>query len=391
MRVRGLIIVCAVVGCGSPSDQTGRRSPDEPRTAPASEAPSAPLVRDLPAPDPKQACLDRWLPAHAPRFHALVRSLCAEWVNQAVPGIAAAVVEDGELVFHLELGVRCVGHSEPVEPSTAFRVGSISKSFTATMLLETVGAGGLDQPVSAWLPDLTWPRGMRTPSLRELLQHHSGLGEIEPEQLVAYTGDWRLALQHSPAGGEPGAWRYSNAGYVVVGAVLEAASGRDYEALLHERASALGLDSITSDPRLADLRGAACGHLREKEGPQPIPVANDLDFMPGDPSWLRPTGGVLSSAEHLARFATTLDERMLEVGPPSKPGESYGLGLHSTARASGVRVFGHSGDTGSFSSELLISADRRTAVVLLANTHLEWASALAAANVLFDSSRHETR
>lgn len=345
----------------------------------APELPPAPETELAVPPEPpdsarKRECVDRLLADAEPRFHALLRSLCAEWVNQAIPGLAVAVIEDGTLQLHVELGVRCAGQPEPVESRTVFRVGSISKTFTASLVLESFDPSVWVAPVE--LAELAWPAGMPTPTLEALLRHRSGLGEIAPAQVVAFAGAWKPALAHSPAAGQPGEWHYSNAGYVVVGALLEAKTGQSYEELLHGHVAAF--PTITSDP--ATVPDAACGHLREHDRLRSIPVQHDLDFMPGDPSWLRATGGVLSSAEDLARFGAGLDRGILVPGDPlpreawrhGGSDERYGLGLRSWVLTNGTRVFGHSGDTGSFAAELVVAPERGIAVAMLANVAVEW-------------------
>ncbi len=352
---------------------------EPPAPRPAVEVPALADTR-------KRECIDRLLAAAEPRFHGLLRSLCAEWVNQAIPGMAVAVIERGELRLHAELGVRCLGRPDPIGPRTAFRVGSISKTFTAALVLESLEPAALAEPVV--LADLTWPAGMTPPVLAALLGHRSGIGEIDPERLVAFAGAWKPALAGSRSAGPAGEWHYSNAGYVVVGALLEAETGRTYQELLRARFTAF--PTITSDPASAARLEAACGHLHEPGGVRAIEVTADLDFMPGDPSWLRPAGGVLSSAEDLARFGATLDPRMLVASEPLPAAawrhggsdERYGLGLRSWVLATGTRVFGHSGDNGNFSAELVVAPDRELAVVLLANASTAWSGARLAIDEL---------
>jgi CubicO group peptidase (beta-lactamase class C family) len=362
----------------------------EPSPAPDSkpELPELAVPAELPEAARKRECVDRLLATAEPRFHALLRSLCAEWVNQAIPGLAVAVIEDDVLRLHVELGVRCVGQQAPVDARTAFRIGSISKTFTASLALETFPVAALTAPVS--LPGLVWPAGMPTPTLDALLRHRSGLGEIAPEHIVAFAGEWKPALAHGPAAGQPGEWHYSNAGYVIVGALLEAKTGQSYQELLHMRVA--GFPTITADPASPD---AACGHLRQVDGLRAIPVEQDLDFMPGDPSWMYPSGGVLSSAEDLARFGARLDARMLVPGDPlpreawrhGGNDERYGLGLRSWVIGSGTRVFGHSGDTGSFAAELVVAPDRRIAIALLANAPTSWTGPRVAIHELLAEPR----
>jgi CubicO group peptidase (beta-lactamase class C family) len=378
-RQAGLALICVlgVLACE-------RESEREPEPA----VPELAVPPEPPELGHKRECVERLLAEAEPRFHGLLRSLCAQWVNQAVPGIAVAVIEHGELQLHVELGVRCLDRPEPVDPATAFRVGSISKTFTAALVLESFDRAALAGPVA--LPELAWPSGMATPTLEALLRHRSGLGEILPGQFVAFQGAWKPALAHSPVAGHPGEWHYSNAGYVVLGALLEAKTGGTYEELLRSHVAAF--PTITSDPSTSS--NAACGHLPEGEGLRAIAIEHDLDFMPGDPSWLHPTGGVLSSAEDLARFGASLDGSMLEPGEPLARAdwrhrgtdERYGLGLRSWVLPDGTRVFGHSGNTGSFAAQLVVAPTESMAIALLANAPVRWEASLLAIETLLSRS-----
>lgn len=343
----------------------------------------------------KHACISAGLVGAEPRFHGLIRSLCAEWVERDIPGIAVAVVEPGVEPFVLELGVRCVGEPITVDAGTQFRIGSISKTVTAAIALGLVDAGriSLTSDAAALVPGFESQTGVPDPTLAALLSHRSGLGEIEPAQLVELDGAWLPALARSIGAGAPGEYHYSNAGYAVVGAMITASAEQDYPALVSERVAApLGLDSFVVDTNQATA--PACGHLEHDQDRHPIRVATDLEFMPGDPSWMNPGGGVLGSATDLARFALALGgERlpgtvvMLEPGAPlpatdsHHADESYGYGLRSWVLDDGARAYAHSGNNVAFASELVFVPGRR-AIVILANCGAGLPASLAAAERL---------
>lgn len=157
-------------------------------------------------------------------------------------------------------GVANLETEEPVPKGGHFRVGSVTKTFVATVILqlEAEGALSLDDSVERWLPGLISGNGYdgSAITLRNLLQHTSGLANhslvmdfdqtatafererwqhYEPEELVA------IALQHEPTfppadkdDPEPD-WEYSNTNYVVAGMVIEAATGRDWRTEVDER------------------------------------------------------------------------------------------------------------------------------------------------------------
>ena len=349
----------------------------------------------------KRACIEELTASADPRLHALLRSLCAEWVQLEIPGIALAVVSADPNVapFHIELGVRCFGQQAPVEASTLFRLGSISKTITAALALGLVEEReDLQRTSDATLIEgFVSQAGLAPPQLGALLRHTSGLGEIDPAKLVDLEGAWLPALAQSPAAGSPDQHNYSNAGYSVVGAMLEAVTGRSFATLVDERiAKPLGLRSLTAETGSPAAQAAACGHLALDRDRHPILVTEDLDFIPGDPRWMTPAGGLLSSATDLAQFALALggprlpgSVGMLERGdllPPERVhsghrDERYGQGLRSWALEGEIRAFAHSGNNGDFAAELLLVPERR-AIVILSNRGVELPATLAAAEAL---------
>ncbi|PRQ01089.1 D-alanyl-D-alanine carboxypeptidase precursor [Enhygromyxa salina] len=397
---RGVIATAVLIaGCYSGSRSQTETQPTKRETpGPASDAtgPAEPTEPTDPKAADKRACVRDALVGAAPHVHGLIRSVCAEWIERDIPGVALAVAEPGVDPFHLELGVRCFSEAARVEPSTPFRFGSISKPVTAALALALVDEGrlSLTTTASAVVPGYESPSG-RDPALAALLRHRSGLRDIAPEDLVELDGAWLPALGRSEVG-RPGEYHYSNAGYSLIGAMVASAAARDYEALVAERvATPLGLSSFTAEAKRAEA--AACGHLTHDEDRHPIPVREDLDFMPGDPRWMNPAGGVLGSAADLASFALAIGtERlpgsaaMLEPGAPLPPeqrsptraDERYGYGLRSWALDADTRAYGHSGNNVAFAAELLFVPGRR-AVVLLANCGAGLpASAAAAAQLL---------
>ncbi|PRQ08935.1 serine hydrolase domain-containing protein [Enhygromyxa salina] len=384
---RSIAALILITACQSQADErrdVGRSSAGE-RSSPKPEV----------DPDPdatrKRACIDAALVGVEPRFHTLVRSLCAESVERDIPGLALAVVEPGAAPFELQLGVRCAGEPTTIDATTQFRFGSVSKTVTAALTLGLVEEGRVSLTSSADAP------GVPDPTLAALLSHRSGLGEIEPAQLVSLDGAWLAALARSEAAGAPGEYHYSNAGYAVIGAMLTTATEQDYRTLVGERVAApLGLASFRVDAKQASA--AACGHLEHDPDRHPIRVAEDLEFMPGDPSWMDPAGGVLGSATDLAQFGLALGgsqlpgtAAMLERGGPLPPAhtrspsqhrdERYGYGLRSWTLADGTTAYGHSGNNGAFASELMFVPGRR-AIVLLANCGAKLPASVAAAEHL---------
>ncbi len=377
-----------LAGCGR-----NERAEDRPTAAEPSQV--RPPAREDPDDVRKRECIATLTADAAPRVHMLLRSLCAEWVELKIPGVSLAIAEPGEPTLHAELGVRCFGEPAPIDASVAFRIGSVSKPVTAALALGLVEQQALTlDRRAATIPGFEAQPGLPPPRLDALLRHRSGLGEIEPTTLVELDGAWLPALARSPAAGSPGEYHYSNAGYSLVGVMLEQASGHRYSELVAERiADPLGLTSMTGDPTRANT---SCGHLASDDERHPIRVRDDLDFMPGDPSWMSPAGGLLSSATDLASFALAIgterlpgSEAMLEPGEPLPPeqvhaghrDERYGLGLRSWQIDADTRAYGHRGNNVSFIAEMMF-VPGELAIVILANRGVELPATLSAAETL---------
>jgi D-alanyl-D-alanine carboxypeptidase len=162
------------------------------------------------------------------------------------PGVSICVTKRGKTIYERCAGLANIETQTPMTARSVGRIGSITKQFTATaiLLLAEDGKLSIDDALSVYLPE--FPRAKDLP-LRRMLSHTAGLGnyteeppaqflkDILPERSTAELVAWMAAsprLQIS----EPGtAWRYSNTGYVLLGAVVERASGKGYGEFLSER------------------------------------------------------------------------------------------------------------------------------------------------------------
>jgi CubicO group peptidase (beta-lactamase class C family) len=167
-----------------------------------------------------------------------------------IPGVAIAVYYRGQ--EHVRgYGVTNVDYPQPVDGDTLFRIGSVTKTFTATTVMRLVEQGkmALDAPVRTYLPDLrladeTVAARM---TVRQLLNHSSGwLGEYYPDlgrgadALTRYMGGLQQLPQLTPLGQ---VFAYNNASVVLAGHVIEAVANKPYEDVVHEQLLApLGLD-----------------------------------------------------------------------------------------------------------------------------------------------------
>jgi CubicO group peptidase (beta-lactamase class C family) len=232
------------------------------------------------------------------------------------PGIAAAVWRDGRIVAELAAGERAYGSAVAVLPSDPFHIGSVTKPLTATLAARLVERGILswDDTVEERLGGLV-PVGepYRRVTLRDLLSHRAGLWpSAHPDETARLAGVRRAADQHvavadlmlslPPAAAPKRDYLYSNFSYVVAAAMIEQATGRDYEALLREEVLApLGLASAGfGAPGSGSALDAPRGHYGRapRLGRAIAPDSPAADNLP----FLRPAGGLHMSMADLARF-----------------------------------------------------------------------------------------
>lgn len=271
-------------------------------------------------------------------FQAICEAAAIEW---SVPALAVGTSVGGSVST---VSVGCT-------PSTRFRVASVTKPFTAALVL---GVLDLEETTGVWPPDVR---------VRHLLSHTSGFACELGEQDLARFGDGDDALARAVAElpgvtrhvGVEQAWSYANTGYWLAGRLAAARAGRSYE------------DSLTEHViRPAGLEATSFGEP-ELEGSGP-----EADAGPY-PRARRPSGGLVSNVEDLLRFGRWLlelpDAKRMRIVHGKPPGGVYGLGL-SGFRIHGVEVWGHDGSYGGFQSSLLLVPERDAVFVGLTNSGL---------------------
>ena len=165
--------------------------------------------------------------------------LKAEMQNQRIPGLAVAIIKDGQVVYAKGHGMANVEHKVEVKPETIFQSGSVGKQFTAAavMLLVEDGKIGLDDRIAKYFTDS--PEHWKNITVRHLLTHTAGTTDYPPDfdfrrdytedELLKKAADIPLAFQ-------PGErWSYSNMGYVMLGILIGKVTGKFYGDFLQER------------------------------------------------------------------------------------------------------------------------------------------------------------
>lgn len=287
-------------------------------------------------------------------------------------------------------GLANLSDETPMPPDGVFRIGSITKMFTATVILQLAEDGvlTLDDPLAQWLPDVAaqLPNGDRI-TLRHLLSHTSGLFNVVEHE--AYYADIFAGMEVDEATGtvtlpcverdphdtlaryvygkdalfEPGAqWYYSNTNYTLLGMVIEAATAMPLaEAYRTHIYQPLGMDSTFLDCYEDPLGEVVHGYTGAGDD------LSDVTELHESVGWS--AGGLVSTASDLVAFARGLfggalfdDPESLAAMTTPAPGSSYGLGVALQGDA-----MGHAGWIAGFRSVLSYAPEDDAVVVIVTN------------------------
>ena len=281
------------------------------------------------------------LPAGAPQGSIDV-VIDREMPASGVPGLAYAVVTDGEITAVGARGVVRQGEDTEVTPDTPFLTGSVSKSFTALSVMQRVEAGDidLDATLESYLPAFSGrPSGAVT--IRQLLTHTSGWSTLQGNTSHSDGSDGtdelarrvdRLA-EMTPAHAAGDWWEYSNTNYEILGRVIEVVSGQDYQTYVTDNIlGPVGMaDSFVADGEVHD--SMATGHRPWFGTTRPLPENSTSRGT-------APQGGVVASATDLARYLTVMmngqDDVLSAAGkatmmrPAGAASPFYGFGWFGT-------------------------------------------------------------
>ena len=326
----------------------------------------------------------------------------SEWITEQlpallaehkVPGAAIGVYVNGE-VFDFASGV--LSHATGVEATadSVFQVGSITKTWTATLVMQLADEGllDLDATVVTYLPDfdLADSDAAKTMTVRQLLCHKAGFeGDIFTD-----TGNnddcvekYVATLRDDPQLFAPDEmFSYNNAGFCVLGRIIEVLRGKPFDQALREHLFApLGLAHAATDANSAILYRAAVGHLPNPQDPggQPVPAPMWSLAKSNAPAGamlaMRPRDLLAFAAMHLnggkaadgtqvlsADSAAAMPEKQVTVPPLGLMGTHWGLGWELFDFPAGF-VFGHDGGTIGQSAFLRIVPGKNVAIALLTN------------------------
>jgi len=312
-------------------------------------------------------------------------------VEAGSPGVVA-LVRSGQQTWQGAGGLGDLGAKRPARAGDRFRIGSVTKSFVATVALQLVGEDklGLDDHLERWLPGLV-PNGDDI-TVRQLLNHTSGLYDysddlpepprpFQPRQLVA------IAIGHRPLFAPGKRFFYSNTNYILAGLIIERATGQRLASQLQQRIFG-PLD--LGDTELPVTEQAIAGPhvhgylprdqgLRVADGP-----AGLVDVTKMDPSWAWAAGAMVSSTADLAHFyqallgGRLLDPEQLQAMQTTVDasqqfghGVRYGLGLMLLRPGCATELWGHGGALAGYRTTAFSTKDADRQLVTMTNLQPE--------------------
>ncbi|PFQ53993.1 D-alanyl-D-alanine carboxypeptidase [Bacillus cereus] len=292
------------------------------------------------------------------------KQVMQETVQLGTPGILAKASNNGKTSSYTA-GVADLSTKKPMKSDYRFRIGSVTKTFTATTVLQLVGENRvqLDDPIEKWLPGLVQGNGYdgNQITIRQLLNHTSGIADYLKSKDAdimnskkTYTAEEIVKIGLSlPPDFSPGKdWLYSNTGYVILGMLIEKKTGNSYAEEIEKRIiEPLDLPNtfLPGNSPVIPGKNHARGYMK-------IDDKGELkDMTDYNPSLANAAGDMISNTDDLNKFFSSLlggkllKERELKEMLTTVPvegkgvGDGYGLGIYETKLPNGVSVWGHGG------------------------------------------------
>ncbi|SEG70678.1 serine hydrolase [Paenibacillus sp. UNC499MF] len=283
------------------------------------------------------------------------------------------VAVNGDIVLHEAYGWANRELEAASRPDTVYRIGSVTKPLTAAAVMRLAAKGALrtEDPVAEYVPG--FPSGDRI-TLRHLLMHTSGIPNLTEQPSFAEQAKTRRSVDElialfrgKPLEFEPGSrFKYSNSGYILLGKVIEAASGHTYSSYMKENVfEPAGMSASGLDDNRSLLQKRAAGYEFDASGM--LCNASHIDM-----SNAFAAGGLYSTAADLYRWDKALRENrllpediqsdMYQLHNPA----GYGYGWFNQSEPDGT-VYHHGGING-FSSSFVRDLKRGITVIVLSNT-----------------------
>ena len=307
-------------------------------------------------------CIDQWL---------------EEFRNdQNIPGIQLSVLHNDSLFYSNAIGYKDKENQIEVSTQTQFRIASLSKAMTAAAIMKLVKHKKLNLDEDARTYASSFPKKAYTFSTRQLLSHTAGIRdyyELSIDEILVQkhfenaTEALELFDQDSllfPAGE---GFLYSSFGYMLLGAVIEGVSGKNYLDFMQSEI----WDPLSMNNTFGEIKDS----IMVNKSRFYLPYGDEAPAY--DLSYSYPSGGLLSTSEDLLQFATSLykgkifeaelRDEVFTVHHYFDKEKGYGLGWYIGKDASGRRAYYHAGELPSSASFLLLYPEQDLVLALLAN------------------------
>lgn len=282
------------------------------------------------------------------------------------------VAQDGKILLDKAYGFANMEWEVPNTPTTKFRLGSITKQFTAAsiLLLEERGKLKVEDPVKKYMPDA--PAAWDKITIFHVLTHTSGIPSLtsfpdfESHQAQAMTPEKLVEwFRDKPLEFEPGTkWNYSNSGYILLGYLIEKITGQTYSDFVQQNIfTPLGMKDSGYDSNSAIIAHRAAGYTQGKSGPVNAGFVHmSIPFS---------AGALYSTTEDLLRWEQGLfggkvlkAESLAKMTTPFKQDYAFGLGVSTN---NGHKMISHDGGIQGFNTALAYYPDDKLVVAVLAN------------------------
>lgn len=349
------------------------------------------LVILLAAAPPAQLRAQAAPPACPPDLAGRLASHMPAWLTSVNFSGVIVVACHGVTVYSEAAGLANRETGEAITTATRFNLGSMNKMWTAMAVARLVDQGriDLDAPVGRYLPRLANAAVRDQVRVRHLLNHTSGLGSyftrgfLRERVLVSRAADYLPFFIDDPLAFTPGArFHYSNAGFALLGAIVEEVSGQSYfDYMRTEILAPAGMKTTAFDDARGAERGTAVPYGTPPGAPAPIDTSAQTEARGGPAGGARATAadviafsramwaGTLASVQIVATFTTGT--------VPMGPAVRYALGF-GAGEMNGWRHVGHNGGAPGVGTDFLSFPDQGIDIVVLTNVDMPLASRVMA-------------
>ncbi|MEB9382207.1 serine hydrolase [Bacillus cereus] len=290
-----------------------------------------------------------------------VKQAMRDTLHLGYPGILAKTFEGGK-TWGYATGIADLRTKKPMKTDFRFRIGSVTKTFVATVLLQLAGENrlNLDDSIEKWLPGVIQGNGYdgKQITIRQVLNHTSGIADyIQSKDFdimdtkKSYTAEEFVKMGISlPPDFAPGkGWSYSNTGYVLLGILIEKVTGNSYAEEIEDRL----IEPLELSNTFLPGNSSVIPGIKHARGyVQPDGASELIDVTYSNPG--SSDGEMISTADDLNKFFSYLLggkllkeqqlKQMLTTVPTGREGmDGYGLGISETKLPNGVSIWGHTG------------------------------------------------